>query len=334
MNFPMTPDTENGFRRLVGPVFAPQDDNDGADAFFANLEPEAAAEEAGTTVPDDTTPAPKDDADPKAKTGFDDGVEDEPEDDEAPSDDPDDVEVDLGDNAKAKMRDLKDAYKVRETARTNAEEAATARATAQHSNLIARAAIDKALERAKARWEPYANLDFLELSRDESISQADFAAIRKEASEALQDYRFVSEELNGVVKQQSEAQAAATHATAQKTIAALSNPDTGIKGWGQPLYNELVGFAVKSGAPKAAAEGLVDEWAFRALHKAYLYDQGIAQAREKIEKVVHKPHRVLQSATGTKAAPTSSYKSAMSKLSKTGDVDDAADAFFATMGDE
>ena len=323
----------HGLRRPFMPVFAPETGDGGGDlgddvasAFFSSLEPDAATAE--------------DKADPKTPEVDHEEPEEAAEAPEAPEEgdeepkeaDPDDAEVDLGGETKAKLRELKDAFKERAESQAAAKAAAELRSAAEHQQLLARAALEKAVEKAKARWQPFAEIDFLALSRREDVSAEDFAAIRKEAAEALQDYRFYTEELGGVVQKQQDAVRVMAQTEAKATVAALSHPETGIKGWNQQLYHELVGYAVKNGAKPEAAAAITGEWALRALHKAYLYDKGAAEAKAKMEKVVNKPTRVLTSNSGSQAAPKSALKQAMAKLQKNGDVDSVADAFYASFG--
>lgn len=288
---------------------------------------------AGKAAPGD------DEEDPKVTEEFEKDAADEPEEDEdgektddkAPEEDPEDPEVDLGDSVKAKMSDLKAAFKAQAETTALRTQAEQLRGQAQHEATIAKAVVTKALERAQARWEPFSKVDFLALSKDESIDAATFAALRKEASEALADYKFHSEELSGITAQETEVR----NVSAAATVKALSDPTTGIKGWGNEMYRDLMGYAAKLGAPEHITRNITAEWGFRALHKAYLYDKGVAEAEAKIEAVKHKPTRTFATGKGVgKVAPKTAFNSAMSKLSRSGDVDDAADAFFALASED
>lgn len=302
--------------------------DDGANAFFENLteEPKAKPE----ADPEDPEGSPAEDP----ETG------DEPTaepDSTAP--DPDDAEVELGTPeapAKAKLRDLKSAYAAQADTAARAAEVATRTAKVQADEMRTGLVLNKVLEQAQAKWAPYAKLDFLALSRDPSIDQATFAALRAEASAALTDVKYLTEELDGHVKTQAAATQAASSVVAQATAAALSNPETGIKGWNQGLYQEMLGYADSIGAPKGHPQSMVAEWALRALHKAMLYDKGVAATATKLAKVVAKPTRTLAPGTAGSQASTGaeSLKSAMSRLKSSGSTDDAGDAFYASFGRE
>lgn len=297
--------------------------DDVTSAFLGNLNGEEPKKEPAETPAEE----PKDE--PEA-------TEVEPE---APAEaDPDDAEVELkvGETAtKAKLRDLKAAFAAKAETDRVAQETAALRQKAELEHARASAALGKAVEKARARYEPYSKIDFLALSRDPSIDQETFQAIRKEAQEALEEYKFFSQELDSTVQAQQAQARERTTAAASAAVAELSDPVKGIPGWNKDLYESLLGFAVKAGAPQASAAALTDPWAFRVLHKAYLYEQGAKAAAEKVEKVVHKPSRVLKP-TGSGAGSTEaglSRRDAMNALRKVGSVDAAADAFLATFRD-
>ena len=300
-------------------VEAPTDDStpdlgdDTANAFLSNLLDQ-----------DDKEEAPEGDPEP---------AEGEPAADAEPAEaDPDDAEVDVGE-AKAKLRDLKAAYTAKGDTDRLAAETASVRTKADADALRVTAAMNRAMEKADARWAPYAKLDFLALSRDPTIDQATFLALRTEAQEALNDVKFVREELDGVVAAQRTEAQAQTNAQAAASVKSLSDPTSGIPGFGPALYNEMLAYAETAGAPKGVPQSIVADWALRALHKAMLYDRGVAATATKLEKVIAKPSRVLQSKGSSTGAAASSTKAAMEALRKSGSVDDAADAFYASVSD-
>ncbi len=315
-------------------------DTDGADAFLGNLmadepageERDALLKEAGV---DPKASKPEPEADPEE--AFEPG-EKEPEAAAAPVEaDPDDAEIAWKDgekDTKAKLRDLKAAFAAREA--TTAREAdVTARsASVLAAETKAQAALTAAQTKAAERWAPYASIDWLALSRDTSIDAEAFGLLRKDAEAARADYAFYTNELDGVVAAKQREAQAKQHETAQATVAALSAPETGIKGWSPALYQEVLAHATGSlKVPQDVAGGLVNEWAIRALYKAMMYDRGAASTAEKMEKVAAKPVRVLAAGgvpeKGGSAAEAT--KVAMAKLRRSGSDEDAEDAFLASM---
>jgi len=108
----------------------------------------------------------------------------------------------------------------------------------------------------------------------------DYRELRDEFQIAKDDLQ----EAQGSLKQkeddlrEKERQSDATRLS--ETEAALSNPETGIKGWGPQLFQELVGFAGTHGiAPADLRQASVGEW--KLLHLAKLG----AQAQQQQQKV-------------------------------------------------
>lgn len=308
-------------------------------AFFNDLEPEAAAEEnkkrpkADPEEPEATRKEPKADLEEGEEL-----EEEAPEPGKEPTEaDPDDAEVDLKigeETIKAKMRELKEAFAKRGEADKLHTEATQRRTQADAEYQRSNAALTKATEKAAARWKPYENFDWLALSRDPSIDAETFAAARAQATEALNEYRFFKEELDGVVKAKQTEDDTTFKAAAQQAVKELSDPKTGIEGWGQPLYQELLGYAAKNGAPQGVPEKMTASWAFRMMHKAMLYDRGVTNATAKLEKAVNRPTKLLKSNGGSDDGKSGkSLHSAMKALKNSGSSDDAADAFLASFED-
>ena len=303
--------------------------DDAANAFLENLTGKTIpADEAGDDPEaDDAGEANEPDPEPEAD------ADDATETTEA---DPDDTEIEfkVGETAtKATMRDLKAAYARANEVDARHVEVSTRLADTAAAQARADAVLERATERAAAKWAPYAKLDFLALSRDMSIDAETFAALRSEALAAQNEVSFLSQEVEAQVKARQASTSAASQAEARKTVQALENPETGIKGWSPKVYQSLMDYAVSTGADPGLPQRMTNEWAMRVLHKAYLFDQGTVSTAAKIAKVIAKPTRVL-AAGGTASAPAAAAKSAMSRLKASGTAEDAGEAFFASFGIE
>jgi hypothetical protein len=257
--------------------------------------------------------------------------------DGSPAADPEDAEFEWGEEGaktKAKLSELRTAYSERAAVTARAEAAAAAQNTALQKAATAETALTKMLEKAQARWAPYANIDFLTLSRDPGIDQETFEQVRKDAQEALADYQFLTQELHGATQARAAEQAAAHTAQARATLAELQHPTTGLPGFNGALYTKMVDHAVAAyGAPKNAVLSVVDPWAVRILHDAMLYRAGAEKATTQVAKVVNRPTRVLTPGAAPTAAVAGSAarRDLINKLQNSDrGLDDAADAFFAT----
>jgi hypothetical protein len=192
------------------------------------------------------------------------------------------------------------------------------------------------LERAKARLAPYQQLDFLALSRDQTISNEELAALRQEAQKAAEDVAFLTNEQHNFMAEVTKQQQERIVETAKASIAELSDPKTGIKGFNEAMYDGIRAFATKMGAPAEVTNNLVDAWAIRLIHKAMQFEKGAKAARSKTTVVNKGPKRVVKTTTSPSGSPTrstSQAKTAMKQLRKTGRVEDAANAFLARMTD-
>lgn len=192
------------------------------------------------------------------------------------------------------------------------------------------AALDKMLERAKSKYEPYSKIDFLLASKDPNISGEELAAVRASAVAAYEDVKFLEQELGEFAQQISTRERETLQAQAQECIKVLSDPEKGIKGWSQDLYMGLRKYAVDSGIDVAGFDRTVDPSTIKLLHKAWLYDKGQKKVSEtKPEKKT--PKKIVKSSTSTDAAKRitkgAAGNTAFKKLAQTHHMDDAVAAF-------
>ena len=195
------------------------------------------------------------------------------------------------------------------------------------------AGVETLLQRAQAEYEPYSKINFLALAKDPDISGDDLAVLQSQAQKAYQNVEFLKGELDGTVQQHQQARHQRLLEEAKKGWDTLSNPETGIKGWGEPLYKEVRGYALSTGLAKQVVDELVDPAAIKILHKAMLYDKG-QKAMVSTKKVDKNPKKVIRSSseqTTTQIKSKSSDASAMAKLKKSGSQDDAMEVFLARM---
>jgi copper(I)-binding protein len=256
--------------------------------------------------------------------------------------DPDDAEVSWKDGeseTKAKLRELKEAFKERTKFEAEFKRANETTQKAEVEFSRANSALTRAISKAQENYAPFAEIDWLALSRDPSIDAATFQAIRTDAQSALAEVQFYTQELDGLRQQATQQAQAGRQQAVQASIKALTDPTTGIPGFGKELYGEIMEHSAgKYGAPREALLAITDQWAIRALHDAMQFQKAQAKGAEttaKVEKVINKATKVLTGKTGSTpntASPEVSRRSALDRQRDAGgDLDSTADAILASL---
>ena len=246
----------------------------------------------------------------------------------ATEDDDPDVELPFGEELKKfKLKDVRAAIEAREASEKGTAESQRVVSEATERSTRAQTALDKMIGQAKERYAPYANVDWLALSRDPQIDHASFVALREDAQKAHSELQFLEQELGAVTAQQTQVNQAAHAASAQACIAELTDPVKGLKGFGPELYNTLMAFADSAGMPQIRQS--TSPAAIRLLHDAMLYRQGQTTVTTQVKKVVNQPTKVIRPGGSQASGGNSSLSSAMAKLRSSGSLDDATAAFAA-----
>lgn len=268
---------------------------------------------------------------------------DEDEDEPEATEEDDETEVELsedtlveiqvdGETKQASLKDLKRLYGQEASLTRKSQETAAKRKEADEALQKTHLSYQKLLERAEARMKPYAEVDMLVASRQ--MSTEDFAALRREASEAEKDLKFLKEEADAFYKDAQAQQQKQVQEAAQNCVKVLSEqlPD-----WGDELYNNIRSYAVSQGLPQEQVDQYVDPAVIMILNKARLYDQTKAtaetkKAKAKVIKTKQTKSRVLKA---KKAPPTSRdvdrqrQQKVRDRLKTSTDLDDVTEALMA-----
>lgn len=340
--------------------------DDAAEAFIRRMNPpkDDASPSTGR-VESDEDETSEDDEDDVEDTTDDEPADEDGEDEEGSEDDADDSDEETDDDAeegtdpKAKkskkviLEDGAEAYvkhkvdgkdveiKVSDLTRLYGQEAALTRKStevaemrkaAEANSLKFVAGAEELLRRAKVRFEPYAKIDWLSLTKDPSIDQQQLSALHQEATKAHEEVQYLEQSLDRVVKDIHAERHADLVKRGQEAWKVLSDPKTGIKGWGEKLYGEIGNYAVTSGLPKEVVNNLVDPAAIKLLHKAMLYDKGKTESA-KSSKVNKTPKKIIKEAAEpvVNKVKAKGKKEAEKRLAQTGDFDDAVAAFMGRM---
>jgi hypothetical protein len=296
-------------------------------------QPEHQDDESDDETPEET-PGDEDDADDE---DGEDREEEEPKARTYVEDDNVFTKVKVGDEEEeVAIKDLKRLYGQEKALTQKSQAVADLRKKLDTQGATYLAQTNALLERAKERLKPYQQLDFLALSRDQNISNEELTALRQEAQKAAEDVVFLTTEANNFMAAVQQQRHSTIVETAKASIAELSDPKTGIKGFNEKMYDDIRSFAGKLGAPAEVVNNLVDAWAIRLIHKAMQFEKGAQAARSKTKVVNKGPKRVVKTTSSPSSNPgvqQTKAKQAMKTLRKTGTVDAAANAFLARMSD-
>ena len=212
-----------------------------------------------------------------------------------------------------------------------AMEVAEARKAYETNAAQAKTVLDKALAKAQERLKPYLELDYLDLHS--SMDRAAFQQLRKDALAAQQDVKDLETDIADHAKTSQATAQGEFQKAAKAAVEVLQGPveKGGIEGWSQPLYNDLMAYAVAQGMPASSAHSIVDPTAIKLLHKAMMFDKGKTAATAQIAKVKVAPAKVAKPASNGTPQPTKKATEAFSRLANSHSDDDAVAAFMATL---
>jgi hypothetical protein len=242
------------------------------------------------------------------------------------------IKVD-GQEVEASIKDLKRLYGQEAALTRKSQETAELRKKAEETGAKHVAGLEVLLNNARKQAEPYANLNFLALAKDPTITQEELTALSEAAQTAFEQVRFLETELDGVVQYHQQGRRQQLMAQARETHKLLSDPEKGLPGWGEPLYNEIRTFATEQGLPKDVVDDIVDPVGIRILHMAMQYAKGAkaVTSTKGPKKIDKSPKKIVKGETTetVKKAKGHVKDDAFKRLSKTGSTDDAAEAFLA-----
>ena len=268
----------------------------------------------------------------------DDDIDEDDEEDEEPLAASDDQIVDIavnGESKKVSVKDLKRLYGQEASLTKKSQDLATQRKQSEEQLAQTQMSYQKLLERAEARYKPYADIDMLVASRE--MDAETFSQLRQDAKQAEDDLKFLQEESGQLVSQAQQQHQQATREAAADCVKVLQEqlPD-----WGNELYSDIRDYAVKSGLPKDQVDQYTDPQVIMLINKARLYDQSKQSANSKKAKAKLKKSKSGKKVLSSKKAPPSkktiqkaNQQKQMDMLSGAKDLDDIADALMSRWED-
>jgi hypothetical protein len=259
--------------------------------------------------------------------------EDIDEDEDTDSDDTttelsDETEIDVivdGEAQKVSIKNLKRLHGQEASLTRKSQEVARQRKEADDAISKSTTVMDAMIKKAEERYKPYKEVDMLLASK--TMSDTDFAQLRKEAQAAHDDLNFLTKEADGLYKDLQEQQKVALQNAAKECVQVLQD---NIPDWSNSLYNDIRSYAVRQGFAEQEVNNYVDPKVIQILNKARLYDEGKKVAS--IKKANPTSKRVLKS---KKAPPTAQNQKnvkvaeARKRMRTSTDLDDVAEALMS-----
>lgn len=280
--------------------------------------------------------------DPDEDETTDEDVEEDEDEDDEEDEEPlaasDDQIVDIavnGESKKVSVKDLKRLYGQEASLTKKSQDLATQRKQSEEQLAQTQMSYQKLLERAEARYKPYADIDMLVASRE--MDAETFSQLRQDAKQAEDDLKFLQEESGQLVSQAQQQHQQATREAAADCVKVLQDqlPD-----WGNELYADIRDYAVKSGLPKDQVDQYTDPQVIMLINKARLYDKSKETATSKKAKAKLKKSKSGKKVLSSKKAPPSKksiqkakQQKQMDSLSSAKDLDDIADALMSRWED-
>ncbi len=304
-----------------------------ADAFTSNLLSADKRQKSGLDQETNEKIDPQglfDQGDPEVNTDVEDEEDQGRDDDGAPIQDDLDVEIFVGDERHTvSVKELKRLYGQETSLTEKSLELAGMAKRVEEDGARHAVALDRMLQTAKARWQPYAQMDMLDASR--TLDPEAFKQLRKDASEAHENFMFLSQEIDAFLANTQQQHAATLQAQAKEATRVLSDPEKGIPGWSPQLHKDIRDFAVGSGMDVGLVDSIVDPKIIKILHNAMLYERGKKAVESKIAKKIMAPKKVLKTTLyrSNQGDANTKQSQAKAQLKKTGRMDDAANAFMS-----
>lgn len=271
--------------------------------------------------------------DPENDDTDEDGDDDEKSSNEKPGKpvtDDDIVEVTVdGETRRASIRELKRLFGQEAALTRKSQEVAESRKAVDNDRTRYAAALDKMVERAREAFAPYSQIDFL--VAQQRMDPEAFAQLRADAQKAHETLTFLEGELGSFVQEAQAKAQGELKARAKEAVAALSDPEKGIPGWSNGLYDEIRTYSISQGLAPEVVNTIVDPSAIKLLWKAMRYDKVQTEAKQKVQRKVNAPTKVIKTqARDARDTDATSRRDALLAMRKSGGtLDSAADAFLA-----
>lgn len=229
------------------------------------------------------------------------------------------------------VKDLKRLWGQEAALTRRSQEIAKQREAVQQQEQQYGVALTMLTQRAEAKAAQFRGIDFMSLARDPNVTPEQIAYVQEQAQQAFQEETYFKQELGKLSQAVHTEQQRVMAETAAKTVKELNDPASPyhIEGFNKDVYGSMVAFAKSEGIAPQVAESVVDAPTLKILHYAMLYKKGLAANTKPVIKTPKKIVKTSQAPKPPKKGAEVKQVDAMSKLRKTGRVEDAENAFLA-----
>jgi hypothetical protein len=256
--------------------------------------------------------------------------------------DDDEVEITVdGKQERASVKDLKRLFGQEKALTQKSQALAEQKTTIERQGLLAMQTLQRQIDKAQARFKPYAEIDFNLAAT--KLDEAEYKALKEEAKAAYDDVKFFETEATELLKTYDEGRKAVLKTQAQEAIRAINDPSSRfhIEGWNDALYNDIRTYGVQQGLDRKAVNEMVDPASLKILQRLKAYDDAAAAAAKTKEavktKVAAKVAKAPKKALGKSTTHTTSESKTLTKLRQaaatTGSLDDVVALMVAASGD-
>ena len=291
-------------------------------------------------IEDEPTEETEDEEEASEETPEDESEEEESSDEEGSDDDTDEddksktkaaddeyvtkVKVD-GKEIEVKVGDLKRLYGQEQALTRKSQEVAAKRKLVEDSGATYVGAATVLLEKAIENYKPFQDIDFALAATQ--LEPEDYTALKKAAKDAYDNVAFLQQGIGTVMEAAAKQRETEKREFAKESLKTLQDPEQGIPGWDQGLYDNIRAYAIKEGLPTEDVNDIVSASAIKMMWKAMMYDKG---TKAVTKAVVKKPKTIIKGNKSSEVREaTKGDNSAMKRLRQSGSRDDAAEALLA-----
>nr|WP_042674277.1 hypothetical protein [Methylobacterium sp. B34] len=321
------------------------DDFDAEDAFLKNLVDEDATlsetsaeeheDEDEDTEVEDAEPSDTEEDEDESSNDPDEDDDEEPKPRSARTDLADDDVITLkvdGEETTVSIRDLKRQWGQHRANDHRSKAIAQDRRNLDEASKATIVAADSLYKRAAEKAAVWEKVDWVGALKN--LDAESFNALKAEAERDYADVRFYQDGLNAELERSRVWQAQETESRINATVIELSNPETGITGFGNDVLQEIGSFMQKQGVPQDRLVDLFHAPILRMAYDAMQFNKAraVTSTAKPVVKTAKKIVKGNISSETSRNAAKPGNNSAMKRLERSGSQDDAVAAFLSTLG--
>lgn len=294
--------------------------------------PEADEDDEDQDIPEDEDNDPSEDEETEDDDDSDDQDEDEDEESEDEGEEPEPAKpAEVSDDTVLSIVVDGEAqeFTVGSLKRLAGQEASLTRKSQEADLVGQRAAVtlQGALETVVEDLRPYEGVDWV--LEGQRMDPDEFAWHREQFTRLSDRYNTIIGNAQALEQTVSTRKAAAIQEQAVEAVKVLSDPTTGIPGWSDALYDDILAFAVEAGLPENEVAEITNPQVIKIINDARLYRSAKKAAGTKVDLT---PKKVRKgSGAETPASNPERRQAALEKKIASGTATDA-DAQAALMG--